>query len=436
MVLQDDRIVIVGAGCFGISTAYHLLKRGFKNISIIERSDELPAKDAASNDINRIVRSSYSDPFYANLGREAIHSWRNREEWGDSYHESGLLNVFSTVEQSGKSYADDSYRNDVALGARVKELIGGDAIRSVFPESVHLGSFASRNGYINYDCGWANAGQGLSLMIQKVRDLGGEFILGKTVCNLLREEGRTVGVQCADGSTYPAAVVILSIGSWTASALPNLRLEKNCLATGQCIATMQLTEEEAARYRGCPVLLDLTTGFYVFPPTNGHVVKVAIHNFGLTNSMAVAGEESPAKISTPRTITSDPVRGLCIPKVALRKLRSHLREFFPDLAQKPFSGTRLCWYNDTPDGSWIIGYYPNDAGLMMATGGNGHAYKFLPVIGQIVADACEGNLDPALVSKFAVDRVYNDTDGSRSGVPSELDLEDLCTEKDLSLVDA
>lgn len=53
MILPEDRIVIVGAGCFGVSTAYHLLERGFINVSIIERSETLPAKDAASNDINR-----------------------------------------------------------------------------------------------------------------------------------------------------------------------------------------------------------------------------------------------------------------------------------------------------------------------------------------------------------------------------------------------
>lgn len=48
-----DKIVIIGAGCFGISTAYHLLKRGFEDITIVERSTEFPAKDASSNDINR-----------------------------------------------------------------------------------------------------------------------------------------------------------------------------------------------------------------------------------------------------------------------------------------------------------------------------------------------------------------------------------------------
>lgn len=49
----NDKIVIVGAGCFGISTAYHLLKRGFTDVTVLDRSPTLPARDAASSDFNR-----------------------------------------------------------------------------------------------------------------------------------------------------------------------------------------------------------------------------------------------------------------------------------------------------------------------------------------------------------------------------------------------
>ncbi|KAF8622651.1 hypothetical protein AX15_006762 [Amanita polypyramis BW_CC] len=432
MILPGEKLVIVGAGCFGVSTAYHLLKRGFTNISIIERSEVLPAKDAASNDMNKIVRSSYADSFYAELGREAIRAWKNRKEWGDTYHESGLINVCSSTEESGRTYIDESYRNDVSLGARVKELTGPDAIRGVFPETVRMASFGNQKGYINYDSGWADAGQGLSLMIRKVKALGGHFITGKSFSGLIREGGRTVGVSCADGSTYEAALVILSLGSWTASALPDLGLEGKCLATGQCLAMVQLTAGEAAAYRDCPVLLDLATGFYILPPTKEHVVKLATHKFGYTNYVTIDGHTT--EISTPRTVMTDPVRGLCIPKGDIQLLRSYLRQVYPDLAEKPFIGTRLCWYNDSPDGDWIIGRYPGDDGVMLATGGSGHAYKFLPVIGQLVADAVQDRLDSELVKKFAVDRTRGSTDRSRSGTVLELHLDELCTAKDLSVV--
>jgi sarcosine oxidase / L-pipecolate oxidase len=53
MAQHTDKILIVGAGCFGLSTAYHLLKDGFRDVTVIERADTVPAPDASSNDFNR-----------------------------------------------------------------------------------------------------------------------------------------------------------------------------------------------------------------------------------------------------------------------------------------------------------------------------------------------------------------------------------------------
>jgi len=52
-VKQSDSVIVVGAGCFGISTAYHLLQRGYTDVTILDRSEKLPAPDAASTDINK-----------------------------------------------------------------------------------------------------------------------------------------------------------------------------------------------------------------------------------------------------------------------------------------------------------------------------------------------------------------------------------------------
>lgn len=53
MGTRPNTVIIVGAGCFGISTAYHLLNRGFKDVTVIDQGDSLPAPDAASTDLNK-----------------------------------------------------------------------------------------------------------------------------------------------------------------------------------------------------------------------------------------------------------------------------------------------------------------------------------------------------------------------------------------------
>ena len=52
-VQKTSKIVIVGAGVFGLSTADHLHQRGYTSITVLDRSEVLPAPDAASCDINK-----------------------------------------------------------------------------------------------------------------------------------------------------------------------------------------------------------------------------------------------------------------------------------------------------------------------------------------------------------------------------------------------
>ncbi|PPQ62942.1 hypothetical protein CVT24_006182 [Panaeolus cyanescens] len=425
-------IIIVGAGCFGVSTAFQLLQRGYENVTILDRSDTLPAPDAASNDINRIVRSSYADPFYTQLAREAIALWKDKEFWGDSYQESGVL-VLGSSDQGDDEYANEAYKNDLALGADIELLNTAGEIAAVFPPSVRLTGFESRFGYLNRDGGWADAGKGLSRLIGRVRALGGKFVTGKVACDIIRcEDGSAGGILCSDGSKYEADLTIIATGSWTPSTFPQLDLGRMCLATGYSVfwfqfATIQLSEDEAKKYKACPVVLDFSTGFYIFPPNDKHVVKMAIHAAGYTHA-----DQANGSISTPRTLLSHPNDGLCIPKDTIKDLRKYLKDLYPELAMMPFSGTRMCWYNDSPDGDWVIGRYPGDKSLILATAGSGHAYKFLPVVGRLVVDLLEDQLAPPLTAKFAVDRPIMSRDTSRIGQPIELDPLQLCSPQDLA----
>ncbi|KAG2043778.1 FAD dependent oxidoreductase [Suillus americanus] len=420
-------VVIVGAGAFGLSTAYHLLERGYTGVTVLDRAEHLPAVDAASTDMNKVVRSCYGDPEYTRLARQAIEEWRN-DMWQNCYHECGVLNL-------GDAYTEQSIINDLKHGAKVERLDSPASIKAQFPSDLYnsgrLGSFTSLDvsstSYINHDGGWAEAERAVSLLMEHVKKRGVQVLPGKVVQELVKDErGQTKGVRCTDDSEYEANVVILALGSWTASVFPSLNLTGKCLATGQSVATIQLAPEEAEEYRKTPVVLDFRTGFYVFPPTHRNVVKFAIHAAGHTH--AVPG----STISTPRTVVSDPGNGQWIPRSVLKELRVQLRSVYPALAEKPFSGTRMCWYTDSPDGDWVIGRYPGDSGLVLATSGSGHAFKFLPTLGKLVVDVIENKLDPKLAARFAVDRQVKPPNGERKSVVSqELNIDELCGPEDL-----
>ncbi|KAI9873562.1 MAG: hypothetical protein M1830_010854, partial [Pleopsidium flavum] len=165
-----------------------------------------------------------------------------------------------------------------------------------------------------------------------------------------------------------------------------------------------------------PVLLNTSTGLFIIPPRN-RVLKVARHGYGYTNPQrlphpTIANET--ISISTPSTPAPVPPEGEAACRHALQTM-------LPHLASRAFVKTRICWYTDTASGDFIITYHPNYEGLFLATGGSGHAFKFLPVIGERVVDAIAGELDGELEGLWrwkgergvGVDVVTED--GSRGG---------------------
>lgn len=64
---NPKRVLIVGGGTFGLSTAYHLAKSGYTDITVLDKCEFVPSAASAGNDLNKIIRAEYEDPFYAEL---------------------------------------------------------------------------------------------------------------------------------------------------------------------------------------------------------------------------------------------------------------------------------------------------------------------------------------------------------------------------------
>lgn len=64
---SSKRVLIVGGGTFGLSAAYHLAKSGYTDVTVLDKSAFVPSPASAGNDLNKIIRAEYEDPFYADL---------------------------------------------------------------------------------------------------------------------------------------------------------------------------------------------------------------------------------------------------------------------------------------------------------------------------------------------------------------------------------
>lgn len=62
----------------------------------------------------------------------------------------------------------------------------------------------------------------------------------------------------------------------------------------------------------------------------------------------------------------------------------------PELAELGISSTRLCWYTDSIDNSFVVDFVPGRPRVAVCSGGSGHGFKFLPILGREVVKILEG----------------------------------------------
>lgn len=359
---KNKRILIIGAGVFGLSTALELTRRGYSNVIVLDRHAP-PVPDGSSVDISRIVRPDYADAFYARMGMEALAGWQ--KDFSPFFHRSGLLCAQSGTE-FGHAYLKEAKTNLENIGAEVNlwAYTGREASQR-YP-GIH-GDLSLTSGYCNLDAGWVDAEKSIEHLASLCEEAGVTFLVGQdsTVIELVTTNSdsrkKVTGVLTANGEVLDADAVIMATGAWT----PHLIEAGNrFISTGQPVGYMQLTSEEAEEMRGNPVMINLSTGWFAFPPTqNDNILKMARHGYGFETTQS----SRSARYSAPNLASQADY----LPADAEQALRDGLALFLPKFKDRAFSRTKLCWYTDTPKGDFIVDYHPEYTNLFLATGGSG-----------------------------------------------------------------
>ncbi|WVQ96909.1 hypothetical protein IAU59_004017 [Kwoniella sp. CBS 9459] len=415
-IAPPKSILIIGGGVFGGATALSLALGPYKGhaslITVLDRSAEPPAADAASYDYNKIVRQEYSDPIYARLAHDAMVQWRE-PEYKNNYYETGVIvSVGKTAKQSSyisKALAANAMPGMETPGLNAYILETEKDVATKFPDGVPLGDFAQQHVYINEAGGWANSRGAVTDVNLRSRGLGVRFEQGEALEFVYSSDQGKVdvaGVKTKEGKEYRADLVILAAGSWSTKLVPELGDE--LLPTGQVLGTIQLSEEELSRYKEVPVTRLIDNGFYIFPPNQDGIIKFAIHQKGYVNP-------TQSLPSFPRTTLTPGYEDQQIPPEAKEELREGLRRVYPELADREWKTSRLCWYSDRPSGDWLIDYHEKYPSLFIASGCCGHAFKFLPIMGDLVLKGIEGTLTPEQKDIWAYShRVQGREDASRT----------------------
>ncbi|OQE28141.1 hypothetical protein PENFLA_c005G06689 [Penicillium flavigenum] len=382
-------ILIIGAGAFGLSTALELSSRGYTNITVLDRYPP-PVPDGSSVDISRIIRTEYADPLYSQMAQEAMHGWRTQLK--DYYHHSGFVMLSETAQNP---YINKTLEIAHAEGKSLDEFVDGNCLKKMYPDI--RADYGHLRAYHNSEGGWADAEGSIRYLSHQCSQAGVSFITGKrgTVKSLRRARSHVVGVNLLNGEFLPASQVILCTGAWSNLLL---NLSHAASASGQPVGFIQLSPDEALRIQKIPVMINLSSGIFLFPPQPGtNILKVARHSYGFATSMPT--DEDGRTVSSPKRDSNNADRSF-LPEEADKALREGLRQLLPEFAEHSWLNRRLCWYTDTSEGDFVIDYHPELEGLFIATAGAGHAFKFLPILGRYVADRFENRVSDSIRQKW------------------------------------
>ncbi|KAF2167794.1 hypothetical protein M409DRAFT_65895 [Zasmidium cellare ATCC 36951] len=440
MTTPESKIIIVGAGVFGLSTGLHLAKSGYKDVTIFDRCayDQKfynPANegcDGASCDINKIFRATYETKKHSqDLALEARKIWL---QWNEQirtskpsdlpapltpddevlvncgvFHLADKREMFPRYQTNLKATAETApefrdlmYIKDNAEDEdRIRER--GGQWHNKYHRFDHMRRGAT-NGFLDTGAGITLADKACVYARHLCEKAGVKFVLGEPqgyleslIIETLDKQKRVAGIRTRDGSCHLADVVVVACGPWSASVIPEAH--RTVEATMGTVMFMDIPEDRQDLRKkfhsdNIPVwrfIEEDADGGYEgggFPITAEGRLKFGFRARKFTNFQPHR-TQADLKISTPRTKWSaNPIH--TVPSYGLERMKKVIGELFPELTEIGFTDSRLCWYTDSIDNEFVIDYVPNYGdSLFICTGGSGHGFKFLPILGKYVRQQLE-----------------------------------------------
>ncbi len=358
-------VAVVGAGVFGCWIAYKLLRTG-KKVLLIDAFGAGNSR-SSSGDESRIIRMGYgSDEIYSRMAMDSLREWRElfeHKKCNNLFHATGVLWM-------GKK--DDTYMAESAnvlkrLGAPLEELSVAE-LRRRHPQ---FNCEDIGHALLEPESGALMGRRAVQAVWQAYIEEGGEFRLSKI--SPPPEIKGLSSIVLDDGQRISANVFIFACGPWLAKLFPSL-LEKKLFVTRQEVFYFVASPSTDYKPEKMPIWLHMEDQVYGFPDLESRGVKVAFDEHG-----------PPFDPDTGERLVSP---------ASLARMRAYLTKKIPRLANTAVAETRVCQYENTSNGDFLLDRHPEAENVWLSGGGSGHGFKHGPAIADYIRSQIDGDAKP------------------------------------------
>lgn len=370
-MVETADVAIVGGGIIGASIAYHLARRGARNVVVFEREEELGT--GSTGKCAGGVRLQFSTAANVEMSRLSIAALKRfHEELGEpvDFNQNGYLFVL-TREDHFETFRQNAHKQR-ALGVPV-EVLNPDEAHRIVPhmivEDLVGATFCSEDGIANPHAivqGYARS----------ARRLGVRFLKPAEVTGMEVSSRRVVAVV-AGGERWQVGTVVNAAGPW---ARPVAEMAGVHLPVAPVRRQYFITQPLDWIPDGFPLLIDWGTGVYMHKESGGMLV----------------GESD---LDEPSSFNQQ------VDWEFLARVSEHAVARIPRLEDAEVKTGIAGLYEMSPDHNAILGAVPELDNFYCANGFSGHGMQHAPAVGLGLAELLtEGKATSLDLAPFGIDR--------------------------------
>ena len=350
-------VAVVGAGVFGAWTALELARRG-KSVLLLEAYGPGHSR-SSSGDESRIIRMGY--------GAEEIYTrWSQKSlvRWKELFAATGNESLFQNTGVLWMAAAGDPTlraTREVLTRCGIKfQGFDREALSNKYPQ---IGLENVAEGIFEPESGVLMARRAVAAVVAEAMRIGVEFRAAA-----IREPqgaGNLREITSTGGETFAAKEFVFACGAWLKKLFPNI-LGPRIFATRQAVFYMSIPGgDEHFGPKALPTWLIQNDECYGMPDLESRGLKVALDRHG-----------EPVDPDTQSRLVTD---------AEIAEMRDYVARRFPALKDAPIAETRVCQYENTSNGDFLIDRHPELSNVWFAGGGSGHGFKHGPAVGEYVA---------------------------------------------------